>query len=379
LKEAKPLGLSRISNFDGLRGAASLVVVLHHLLLTLPWFADRVGFGELGPRGEFELSFHRLFEYTPLHVFYGGTEAVVVFFVLSGYVLTYAIAGEKSFGYLRLRLVRLYAPIIMSSVLASLFIVLVQRKPQPLGSWWLNSHAVQFEITSFIRNLLVIDGTDWMNSSLWSMRYEILFSMAILVLVTVHFTPCYKKFIASFCFLVSVIFIAVRFNFDLASWLPVFFAGTVIHFLPIRKYLTGVPEALFGIWVMFIPWYFAGFGYSLSTALSRIVMTCGAVLIVDSCRYKDSKLTSLLSSRSLKFAGKYSYSLYLIHAPALTTVWFLFGATDSNAGWILRSGASCALIAIGTLIVYKFAEQPSLKWIKNQREKSKIVSTENNL
>ncbi len=373
MKEAKVFALNRISNLDGLRGTAALVVVLHHLLLTLPWFADRVGLGELGPKGEFEFSFHRLFEYTPLHVFYGGTEAVVVFFVLSGYVLIYAIAGEKSFGYLRFRLVRLYSPIIMASVLASILIVLVQRKPQPFGSWWLNSHAVQFESASLFRNLLVIDGTDWMNSSLWSMRYEILFSIAILVLVSVRFTFSYKKFITSFFFIASFISIAMAYNFDLASWLPVFFAGTAIHFLPLRKHITGLTEALLGVFVMFLPWYFAGFGYSINAALSRIVMVCGAVLIVDACRYKDSKLTKLLSSRSLKFAGKYSYSLYLIHAPVLTTVWFFFGATDSNAGWILRAGASCVFIAIGTFIVHKFAEEPSLKWIKKQKEKTESV------
>ena len=365
---AKQLASNFNSNFDGLRGAASLVVVLHHFLLTLPWFADRVGLDKLGPKGEFELSFHRLFEYTPLHIFYGGTEAVVVFFVLSGYVLIYAISGEKSIEYLRFRLVRLYSPIIVASVLASIFIVLVERKPQPFGSWWLNSHAVRFELASLIRNLLVIVGTDWMNSSLWSMRYEILFSMAILALVSIRFTFSYKRFITSFFFIASFISIAMAYNFDLASWLPVFFGGTAIHFLPLRKHVTGVSELLLGVFVMFLPWYFAGFGYSLSAALSRIIMTCGAVLIVDACRYKDSKLSGLLSSRSLKFAGKYSYSLYLIHAPALTTVWFFFGATESNAGWILRAGVSCALIAIGTFIVHKFAEEPSLKWIKKQKE-----------
>jgi peptidoglycan/LPS O-acetylase OafA/YrhL len=365
---AKQLASNRNSNFDGLRGAASLVVVLHHLLLTLPWFADRVGLGKLGPKGEFEISLHRLFEYTPLHIFYGGTEAVVVFFVLSGYVLIYAISGEKSIGYLRFRLVRLYSPIIMASVLASLLIVLVQRKPQPLGSWWLNSQAVQFELASLIRNLFVIDGTDWMNSSLWSMRYEVIFSMAILVLVSVRFTFSYKKFVISFFFIVSFISIAMANNFDLASWLPVFFAGTVIHFLPPREHITGAPEALLGVFVMFLPWYFAGFGYSVNAALSRIVMICGAVLIVDACRYKDSRLKGIFSSRSLKFAGKYSYSLYLIHAPALTTTWFFFGATESNVGWILRAGASCVLIVIGTFIVHKLAEEPSLKWIKKQKE-----------
>ena len=78
---------SRMHSLDGLRGVAALVVVVHHLLLTLPWFADRVGLGQLGTKGQFTFSWHNLFEYTPLHILYGGTEAVVIFFVLSGFVL----------------------------------------------------------------------------------------------------------------------------------------------------------------------------------------------------------------------------------------------------------------------------------------------------
>ena len=370
MKENKELnGVFHNSNFDGLRGLASIVVVFHHLLLTLPWFADRVFLGKLESKGQFNFSIHRIFEYSPLHFFYGGTEAVIIFFVLSGYVLVYAISRERSYDYLRLRAVRLYSPIVFTCALTSTFLILVERKSQLLGSSWLNSHVMKFEFMSLFKNLFVIDGSDGMNSSLWSMRYEILFSMVIAILAGIAFKVSYRKFFTCSLVLVLFISIAMRFNLDIASWLPVFFAGTIIHFLPVQKYFTGIFEAITGLLVMFTPWYFAGLGYSLNSALSRILMTFGAVLIVDACRNQESKLTNFFSSRPLVIAGKYSYSLYLVHAPALTTVWFYFGATESHIGWLFRAGISIVIILICTFTIYIIAEKPSLNWIAKQKIK----------
>jgi|688.fasta_scaffold679607_2 peptidoglycan/LPS O-acetylase OafA/YrhL len=44
------IGKGRRASLDGLRGVAALIVVTHHLLLTLPWFADRVFLGLLGEK-----------------------------------------------------------------------------------------------------------------------------------------------------------------------------------------------------------------------------------------------------------------------------------------------------------------------------------------
>ena len=93
LEEPPKKTKSHIYSLDGLRGIAALVVVVHHLLLTLPWFADRVGLGLLGPKGQFIFSWHNLFEYTPLHILYGGTEAVVIFLYLA--VLSSSIRSKR--------------------------------------------------------------------------------------------------------------------------------------------------------------------------------------------------------------------------------------------------------------------------------------------
>jgi peptidoglycan/LPS O-acetylase OafA/YrhL len=186
--------LDRRPGLDGLRGMAALVVVLHHLLLTLPWFADRVSFGQLGPKGKFKLSIHNLFEYTPLHVFYGGTEAVMIFFVLSGYVLINPVSRESIFSYARHRMLRLYAPIFIAVTMASGLVLLFPRKTQVGGSWWVNSHAIKFTSASYFKNIWVVDGNDWLDSSLWTMRYEIVFSLLVVVFAKFFFKKSFSIF-----------------------------------------------------------------------------------------------------------------------------------------------------------------------------------------
>lgn len=355
---------SHIHSLHGLRGVAAIVVVAHHLLLTLPWFADRVGLQQLGTKGRFVFSWHNFFEYTPLHILYGGTEAVVVFFVLSGFVLINPVNKQSLFSYTRNRLVRLYTPIIAAVVLAGILVKATPHQKMDGASWWVNSHAIPFTFGSLFRNMWVLDGNDWLNSSLWSMKYEVVFSLCVMVFAGFVFKKSTLQFIRGIIIVVVTIWIGMHFGLDLLSWLPVFFAGSALHWLEVDKFLKGGLKALLGWIVMFVPWYFGGFGYSLNTTISRICMTLGAVLMVDACRDQGNVLSKVLSARLFKAAGKYSYSLYLVHAPILTSVWFAMGVTESHIGWLLRAGVSILFIGLGTALVYTLAEKPSLKWIR---------------
>ena len=341
-------------------------MVAHHLILTLPWFADRVELKNLGPKGEFEFSMHRLFEYSPLHILFGGTEAVVVFFVLSGYVLVFAIKKSNLGNYVLHRLIRLYTPIVTAVCVSSLLLLAQRRLPLQGASWWLNSHAITYSNNSLFRNLSVIDGTDWMNSSLWSMRYEIVFSLAVLVILGLKPRKSLQIFMTALCLISTLILLGMHFNLDLVSWLPVFFAGSALHLIPDRYSEKSSIKFLIGCFVMFIPWYFAGFGFGLNPGVSRVLMTFGAMFVVDSCRNESGYVSKILSMKLFQLAGKYSYSLYLIHVPILTSVWFVMGFTESNFGWLLRTFISIGFILIGTWVIFKSAEGPSLKWIKNK-------------
>jgi len=360
-----PLKVSsgRVNSLDGLRGIAAVVVVLHHLLLTKSWFADRVNLDAHGIKGQFTLSVHNLFEYTPLHIFYGGTEAVVIFFVLSGYVLINPVTKNNLSHYLRNRLVRLYVPIFSAVLLAFGLAKVISHKKIDGASSWLNEHANNYGWVSLFKNMCVVFHTDWLDSSLWSMRYEIIFSFCVMAFAGFNFKISGRTFVKALAIICTTILAGFYFSSGLLSWLPIFFAGSSLNWLGRRKYLSGGVKAVIGWIVMFIPWYFAGFGYSLSVALSRFLMMLGALAIIDACRDPGNVVSRVLSRKPLQNLGKYSYSLYLVHVPILTTVWFALGVPSGRVGWLAQVAISCVFIVMGTMFVYHTAEKPSLKWI----------------
>lgn len=81
----------RLSSLDGLRGIAAVVVLIHHALLTLPQLADAY----YDMDGLSEISLAWILTYTPLHVFWAGAEAVSLFFILSGIVLTLPVLRAR--------------------------------------------------------------------------------------------------------------------------------------------------------------------------------------------------------------------------------------------------------------------------------------------
>src|SRR3954470_23660048 len=105
---------NRLPSLDGLRGLAALVVVVHHCALTVPALAAQM-FGPDNSSPAWWLA------WTPAYLLWAGREAVLVFFVLSGFVLSLPrLSGGKSgrwASYYRKRMVRLYVPVVAAVAL----------------------------------------------------------------------------------------------------------------------------------------------------------------------------------------------------------------------------------------------------------------------
>jgi peptidoglycan/LPS O-acetylase OafA/YrhL len=83
--------LQRLRSLDGLRGVAAIVVVAYHSLLISPSLAEIVVNNQPAEPG----SFWDLLLHSPLRILIAGNEAVIVFFVLSGLVLTLQVRRGK--------------------------------------------------------------------------------------------------------------------------------------------------------------------------------------------------------------------------------------------------------------------------------------------
>ena len=168
----------RFHSLDGLRGAGAAIVVVYHLLLVIPAVYDLPSANHPADASAVLWWIYR----TPLRILWGGHEAVLMFFILSGLVLTLpAIAagrGRIAWGaYYLKRLCRLYIPVWASLLLALTLAVAVPRAPG-FGSGWMMSHE-PVTAHALLYDVSLLFGTTNLNSPLWSLRWEIWFSLLL--------------------------------------------------------------------------------------------------------------------------------------------------------------------------------------------------------
>ena len=175
--------MQRLPALDGLRGLAAAVVVVHHTMLTWPGFAEQyLGDGTTDSRPVWLLT------YTPLHIPWDGKAAVYVFFVLSGLVLTLPVLRRGDafdwMSYYPQRLVRLYVPVIAAVALGIAWFILVPRDAS-MQSLWLEGRPHELSIRTIFRDITLVGGSGGLVSPLWSLRWEILFSLLLPVFVVI--------------------------------------------------------------------------------------------------------------------------------------------------------------------------------------------------
>ena len=154
----------KLDRLEALRGFAAVWVVFHH---TLP---DDWGFGGL-PVGR---------------VLRFGQEAVILFFLLSGFVISYAQVhtSNKSFrSYFWKRALRIYIPVL--SVYALSYFVASGQAGQlvSLEPWQLLGNLLMLQDWSFARPNVIVDAYMG-NGPLWSLSYEWWFYMLFFPLFT---------------------------------------------------------------------------------------------------------------------------------------------------------------------------------------------------
>lgn len=357
----RPAGSTRFAALDGLRGVAAVVVVVFHALLVRSDFEDPAP----GVRPD-ELSWW--LTHTPLYVFWAGPQAVFVFFVLSGFVLAVPATTRamRWRSYYPRRLLRLYLPVWGSLALALLMAEIVPRVPQPGLSGWLDAHAPVQPLAQTARDALLLLGTGWINSPLWSLRWEVLFSL-LLPLYLLGARVWRRALLVKVAALLLLVGASVATGSEPVTYLSMFALGTLLAFerhrvqaawdrlvAPSRSskgvVLTGGALLLGCEFALVLVGVEGRLLVAVAAAL-QVVGACSAVVLA--LHWAPAK--SLLTLPVVLWVGSRSFSLYLTHEPLLVSLVML---VPTLSPWAL-----VPLVLIASLLLaevfFRLVEAPS--------------------
>ncbi|MDF2990306.1 MAG: acyltransferase [Microbacterium sp.] len=316
----------------------------------------------------------------------GGYVGVDIFFVISGFLITSHLLtslerhGRVPFASFYAKRARRILPASFLVLLASVAAALIWFPPLLMEEVWRGAVATAL----YVPNLLfALDGTNYLAESTpslfqhyWSLGIEEQFYLVWPLLLTWGWTLVRSRRALGWILaaLVVLSFAAcVVLTFQLQPW--AFFSlptrawelgvgGLVAFALHHRGRVLGSRTAAVAGWVGVLGLLativlftsktpFPGYWAALPVAATALVILSGAT----PTRFGP---TALLSLRGMMFVGAISYSLYLVHWPALVIPQAAVGYAHPLPVWVtLLIAAACVPLA---WLLYRFVEDPARGW-----------------
>ncbi|MES9699096.1 MULTISPECIES: acyltransferase family protein [Bacillus] len=364
----------RYKELDSLRGIAAIIVLLGHFLALFPILGKKVMYSTFGAY---------------FSILWQGHSAVIIFFVLSGFVLSLPFYKGTKFNYLKYlikRVCRIYIPYIVILFIAIGIKLGIHSKIGTIpglvqwGSWNIEvSFDRVMDHILFLREF----NSDAFIMVIWSlvheMRISIVFPLIIFLLLRVN----WKVSIGIAMFLSVIGYLLMKnipseFNIPVSTnyfitlhYSSMFIIGALLA--KNREYLVSkiinlkVKYLLLPLGLLFfsyprIPFMLLSkligeIDYELYLIIIDWYICFGAVLIILSAL--SSKLFSkLLLIKPVQFIGEISYSLYLVHPIVLLTTVHIFYGKISVPLILLISFIFTMVVSV---LCYKFIEIPSIK------------------
>lgn len=361
---------TRIDSLDGLRGIACLSVLLFHVgVMTQPF----------GPAVDYFLI--------------PGTSSVMVFYVLSGVVLSLIplrlLATDRTydwFGYFPRRVVRLCVPLFVAVALG----VVAGFAAYQLGSQSRSAIAVDYGsgVDGIIHDILmqfdmlfnVSDGGSTLSgeplarvdSPVWSMSWELWFSLALPLVVFVVWKA--RRFGLSMI-IVTVLLLLSHFSGYFPLRLCLMFVLGVLVAKQLdsvaRFRMNPVVEALAVLACVFLielPFLMTVDGLAEAACDTLMNLTCMGLVAIATT---DGWLRRVLSCGVCRWLGKISYSMYLTHAiviGGLAVCLPLVGVANP-----LLVAAIALVLSFGfAWLFWYFVERPSIAWSRSFQSKPEM-------
>ncbi|WEO78018.1 acyltransferase [Cryobacterium sp. SO2] len=389
---------TRLVALDALRGVAAVIVLVHHVSMTAPSIS--AAYSSSAHVAVFSTGWWATL--SPLKIFFAGPEFVLVFFVLSGFVLVLtplrrwpwlrgpargaaadAPAGASAaapttdapapphgydwLAYYPRRIIRLAIPVIVSVALAALWILLVPRTGDG-GAWMAKQGSPDLGIGNLLREASIVGftGRPDINPPLWSLAWELWFSL--LLPVGVIFAVATRRWPLAW---VAVLLGASTAGYLLGSeplmYLPAFGLGALLaanhEGLAARSArlarrpggtLVWTLIAVLGPLLLIAHWLLRPVLTEPWSELTLALRVPGAALIVATVALWPP-VQRMLSGRLLAWLGAISFSLYLVHFPIVVT----FGQLAGPEHWWWGALISVPLSLGLAQLMYRWVELPA--------------------
>ncbi len=286
--------VGRLHHLDALRGLAATVVVFNHLRTILTWTPAP-------------------WIFTP---FLAGGKCVVLFFVLSGYVLSlpFWVGKQLSYGpYLTRRICRIYLPYLGAALLAAYFASKFGGAKLPLTPTYYDTWHEPITRKLILHQLVFGSGAitpQPLSMAFWSLKFEMAISFFFPLLCWALRGPTLIGLAAA----LALDFEGARLPGDfggLVMYTGAFMIGALAAKERERIYLwfrgIGTPMR-YVLLVLVVLGFYAG----ESKNFINIPAAAGVIVIADCSRARR-----WLSMPFFVYLGKISYSLYLLHGTAL--------------------------------------------------------------
>ncbi len=372
----------QIKALNSVRGLAALIVVFAHFAGV--FYPAAIHGSSQVIHTRFDINIYQ----TPLMIFFAGTFAVIIFFILSGFVLTvkYLSHQQKSLfssavkRYFRLMPVAFVSVIIAYILLASGLMV----ASQTVGYSGADKVATEFQVVPNLAKALAqgtvgiftmeSSGVKFYNPVLWTLYYELLGSLLVfgLAMMCRGQPKRWLLYGIAAVALVSTYFVGFVIGLILADiyatkpdwykkvrdtsvWYKV---GLLALAFCIAGFPGHPPESAGNYWSMLI---MVQENMSLSRTLLQVI--AGAIIIVLALSWV--RLRSLLEIKPLLWLGKISFTLYAIHyifIYSFTCQLFLIFIKhySYNISTILSLAVSLVIMMVIAEILHRYVELPSI-------------------
>jgi peptidoglycan/LPS O-acetylase OafA/YrhL len=358
--------MMRLQAFDSLRGLAAASVTFYHCLLVFPWpHAILAGSGT--PYAESGDALALALTATPIGLLWAGREAVLLFFVLSGFVLALSFEKGPRPSYLAFaakRAVRLILPCAAVVAVLAVAVPWIDPVPRPdLSDWFNASWNEELRPGFLLGHALLMLGEYPLNNPMWTLHYELRISLlfpAIALLAAAGGMATLAAAVAAvFGCLVEMRFLGTG-ALTTLLFLPHFALGALLcHRRRWVAQWVGTRGAALRAALWSLCYLLLTFRWLVDAPdlILDLISGSGAALLL-ALVLGSAQLQTALSWAPLRRLGEVSYSLYLVHVPVLLAALHL--APTGLPTWLPVALTPPVAILLA-LLLHRMVEAPAIR------------------